>query len=213
MVAIPTKRILKANMTVRLGLRLPVLISILLQSTVLANDFEILSINLVGWEGCSNSQRAKISQGWEGAIKMAGALQGDVMFNEAAAVEYLGPPVHTEVYQDQYREIFRQASTFGQGSKWTPTPLKWKVYVRCDDWRNTCGSTAGTEAYTKNVVGEIRNAREPKSDAEHIASTPVINFCDGYFQAPSFQERVASRKNEANYIKYNLDWYRDNRGT
>jgi hypothetical protein len=29
------------------------------------------------------------------AIKMAAALQGNIKFNEAAAVEYLGPPVYT----------------------------------------------------------------------------------------------------------------------
>jgi hypothetical protein len=148
------------------------------------------------------------------AVKMAAALQGNINFNEAAAVEYLGPPVYTGPHQDDIRNIFQNAATFSQGSKWTPTPFKWDAYVRCDDWRSKC-HRLGVDAYTGNYIGppDFDNGpKTPDSNQEHDQSTMVMNFCPSFFNLVSFGEIVSKWKDEQNYIKYDLDWYRANRG-
>lgn len=173
-------------------------------------DVEFLSINLKGWEGCTNDQSAKISAAWENAVKMAGALDGNIDWNEAAAVEYLGPPVYTDDYKDEIISIFKNAATFGQGSRWTPTPLKWDAYVRCDNWKGNC-NTSGVKAYTENHMTDP-NGKKPESDHERDTSTPVINFCPRWFKMGTLAEKIAENKNKENSQKYNLDYYVNNRG-
>jgi hypothetical protein len=180
-----------------------------LLSTVLA-EVEFLSINLKGWQNCDNAQMAKISSAWENAVKMAAALRGNINFNEAAAVEYLGPPAYTSDYADEIRQVFENAATFGQGSKWTPTPLKWDAYVRCDDWRRRCGRP-GVRAYTTNHMTDP-NGKKPASDHERDTSTPVMNLCPSFFKMDTFTEKIAQNKNKEISQKYNLEYYFVNRG-
>lgn len=173
-------------------------------------DVEVLSINLKGWENCDNEKRAKISSAWENGVKLAAALDGNINFNEAAAVEYLGPPVFTEKYQDSIRNVFKNAATFGQGSSWTPTPLKWDAYVRCDDWKKRC-HIQGTKAYTSNHMTDP-SGETPRTHLEREHSTPVINFCDAFFRMDSLADKIEAMKNRPIAQKYNLDWYVFNRG-
>lgn len=55
------------------------------------------SLRLVGEEGCDNYQMNKIFSGWYDAYKLMGeAGDGDVDWNEAAALEYLGAPAQNK---------------------------------------------------------------------------------------------------------------------
>jgi hypothetical protein len=92
----------------------------------------VSSINLAGWEGCSSAQQKAISYGWEDAFSLANYLKSP-NFNEAAALEFLGPPGYNKQYQQGISDTFTRLSTFGQGSRGVPSFFKWTVYVRCDD--------------------------------------------------------------------------------
>ncbi|KAH8707178.1 hypothetical protein GQ44DRAFT_777468 [Phaeosphaeriaceae sp. PMI808] len=173
--------------------------------TLVSAEVELLSINLKGWEECNRDQIAKISAAWENAVKMADALEGNINFNEGAAIEYLGPPAYTEAYEDTIRQVFKHTAGFGQGSVWVPSPFKWVAYVRCDDWRKRCGKL-GVKAYTENHMGDP-NSKEPGrgNHHEHDTSTPVINFCPGFFRMNTFAEKVQQNENAEIAQKYNVD--------
>jgi hypothetical protein len=173
-------------------------------------DVEFLSINLKGWQGCNNAQSAKISAAWENAVRMAAAVKDNVDLNEAASVEYFGPPVFSEDYKDEIRGVFSNAATFSQGSKWTPTPFKWDAYVRCDNWKGNC-NTRGVAAYNVNKIG-TPEGKDAKSDDERERSTPVMNFCPMWFRLPSLTEKIALNRDENIRFKYDLESYASNRG-
>jgi hypothetical protein len=125
------------------------------------------------------------------------------------AVEYLGPPPYTAEYADEIRAIFANAATFGQGSRWTPTPLKWVAYVRCDDWDGRCRKSPNKKAYTVNRMGD-KDADVPNEDDHHRrdTSTPTITFCPTFFRLQSLAEQIRKHKNEKDItVKYNLEYY------
>jgi hypothetical protein len=173
-------------------------------------DVEHLSINLKGWQGCNNAQSAKISAAWENAVKMAAAVKDNVDLNEAVSVEYFGPPAFSADSVDEIRGVFSNAAIFSQGSKWTPTPLKWDAYVRCNNWKGDC-NIRGVAAYNVNKKW-TPEGKDAKSDDERERSTPVMNFCPMWFRLPSLTEKIAWNQNEKIRLKYNLENYTSNRG-
>lgn len=48
---------------------------------------------------------------------MVAAVNYNVDVNEAASVEYVGPPAFSADYVDEIRGVFSNAATFSQGSK------------------------------------------------------------------------------------------------
>ena len=50
------------------------------------------ALRLVGEEGCDNWQMNKIYSGWYDAYKLMDFESGNINWNEAAALEFLGPP-------------------------------------------------------------------------------------------------------------------------
>lgn len=173
------------------------------------------SINLAGWEDCSSTQQRAISHGWEDAVSLANALRSP-NFNEAAALEFLGPPGFNKQYQQSISDIFTRVSTFGQGSRGVPSFFKWTVYVRCDDWRGACLKlrNAGAAAYTENwsTVPNDPDGKRVTKAADRKTSVTVINYCSRYFNYPRLNDKINEKLDQQANIKLNLDWYRANTG-
>lgn len=70
-----------------------------------------LATKLVRWDGCDDTQKRQIYSGWQQSWKIMNQLYYeayyDFNFNEAAAVEYLGPPALNEPQQDAIKGELR----------------------------------------------------------------------------------------------------------
>jgi hypothetical protein len=181
----------------------------------IAQDIQIQGVNLKGFTGCSSQQKKRIIQGWEVAKDFAEDL-GDIDnldFNEAAALEFLGPPGLIGGYKDNVIGILKQVKSFGQGSGAVPTPFKRAVYIRCDDWQHGClRNGPNAMAYTENRIQNQPDGRKPANDGEKKTATPVINFCPNFFNQDSWTDKVNENKNAGNSIKLNLEWWKGNTG-
>ena len=119
---------------------------------VFAAPVIVASVNIGGWQGCSTAQQNAIYDAYEDAMKMAELVKGDIDWHEAAAIDFLGPERLNKAGQDNIKseqlelsivyslanellEVLNNAATFGQGWKITPTPFKFRINVRCDDWQ------------------------------------------------------------------------------
>ncbi|KAI9763098.1 MAG: hypothetical protein M1840_000910 [Geoglossum simile] len=154
-----------------------------------------LRTRLVGFEGCDQTQTDSIRAAWRDSWQVMDVIREiNINWDEAAAVEFLGPPGFNQGRQAAIQDILRNLGTItGRGIP--VPPLDWKVHVRCDDWKLWCPSTADkTEAYTTNEDGN-----------NNIAT---INFCSKYFTKPTLSEAIANarRLNNPRYI-FNLGNY------
>jgi len=69
------------------------LITTLCATLALGND---LRGHLVGFEGCKNSQKSFIADAWRDARGVMDLIRNiTIDWNEAAALEFLGPPAYT----------------------------------------------------------------------------------------------------------------------
>lgn len=175
---------------------------------VVAQDVSIDSVNLRGFEGCNDIN--KIIDGWEDAVNMAKSIKDSININEAAYLEYLGPPNKLKAFDFNIKNMFSKASTFGQGSIGEPTLFKWDVYVRCDDYLKRCSPNTG--AYTTNKKKNEPNGPDAIGD-DLKTSTPVINFCPSYFQLTTLAKKIESYGNAKGDSKYDVRNYYYNTGT
>ncbi|KAI9761719.1 MAG: hypothetical protein M1840_001723 [Geoglossum simile] len=157
-----------------------------------------LRTQLVGFDGCNAQRVDAIRQAWRDSRPVMDVIRDiNINWNEAAALEYLGPPGYNRPNQAAIQDILRNLGTItGRG---VPTPFDWQVHVRCDDWLQDCNFATGkTEAYTTN------------EDGRNIAT---INFCDGFFNKPPLSEamRIGRRSRDPKY-KFNLEKYDETTG-
>ena len=118
----------------------------------------------------------------------------DINWNEAAALEFLGPPGFNAPNQAAIKQIINNLGTMN--GNWVETPLDWAINVRCDDWDRGCRST--TAAYTVNSG--------PRGMA-------TINFCPGFFSQPKLFDQVTKGVNSRSYTyKYDMRNYDDTQG-
>jgi hypothetical protein len=115
-------------------------------------------------------------------------------WNEAAAVEFLGPPGYNVEYRAAIQDILNNLGTM-TGHIFIDWPTDWSINVRCDDWLNYCGRLA---AYTVN--------RGPKAKA-------TINFCNNFFKEWDLDEQVSKGRNTGDfYWKYDMRSYERSKG-
>jgi hypothetical protein len=185
----------------------------LLISSIQAQNLSVNAVNLVGWEGCSVGMKKKIAASWEDAVNIGQSfVDTKINWNEAAALEYLAPPGFNEGVRTQIEDVLENVATFGQGSWfWHPTPLKWKIFVRCDDWKSRCRSQPAV-AYTDNFIGSPTGSKPRGNDARSKADVTVMNFCPTFDLLPSLSEVIAENKKFTKETQLNLDNYRGNRG-
>jgi hypothetical protein len=170
----------------------------------------VQSVNLRGFEGCDDYMRVAIKNGWEDAISMAHNVKDDINFNNAAELQFLGPPGYNLNRRENIQAVFEKASGFGQGSWRVPAASRIDVYVRCDDRLDKCKS--GAPAYTENKMKNQPDGPKPKTVQEHREASPVITYCPSYFDMKRLDELISSNQKEDLAHRVNLDHYQQNTG-
>lgn len=165
-----------------------------------------LATRLIGFDGCTIDKGfnpAVIYSGWQQSWKIMNQVyslaKAGLNFNEAGAVEFLGPPAGNKDQQSAFQQSFLNLATIQPG--YITTPLDWRIAVCCDDpqFDCTCGFNPGTIAYTVQ--------KDPKYQ---VAS---INFCPVYFRQPTLDQVVAEYSTDPSLeIFANLINYQGNQG-
>ncbi|EAW20625.1 uncharacterized protein NFIA_030580 [Aspergillus fischeri NRRL 181] len=147
-------------------------------------NLTILGTALTGEDGCTTLQKKQIRSGWVESWKIMNYIykvaKAGIDFNEAAAVEYLGPPSMNQDQWSNYKAIYLNLATIQPGWKildpfdW----FAWKIAVRCDDpgLQCSCGRDVNTIAYTV------------QKDPKHQVA--AINFCPQYFSLQTLKDAM-----------------------
>ena len=81
--------------------------------------FTDLETRLVGFDGCTTAKKVAITCGWPHPWKSMNDIytvaKNGIDFNEAAAVEFLGPPAFNQDEQSDFNAVFMQLSTIQPG--------------------------------------------------------------------------------------------------
>ncbi|KAL7802066.1 glycoside hydrolase family 18 protein [Trichoderma aethiopicum] len=159
-------------------------------------NLTILATALKGWDGCKRKygfDPRQITSGWQQSWRIMNNINREakagINWNEASAIEYLGPPAMNHDSQAGITKMYKNLATIQPG--WlVPSFLSWGIAVRCDDPGGLCpcGSGSDTIAYTNN--------KDPKYG---IAS---INFCPRYFTLP----RLGTVMRQANTNHHPAIW-------
>ncbi|TFA97437.1 hypothetical protein CCMA1212_010831 [Trichoderma ghanense] len=138
-------------------------------------NLTILATALKGWDRCEPKygfNPSQITSGWQQSWKIMNNIYREanagINWNEAGAVEYLGPPAMNQEWQAGMTKLYKKLGTIQPG--WlVPPALSWRIAVRCDDWAGLCpcGIGSPTIAYTINKDPDYGGAS--------------INFCPRYF--------------------------------
>jgi hypothetical protein len=156
---------------------------------------EDLYTRLVGYNGCPMDQRKDIEVTWQQSWDVMDVIRElRIDWNEAAALEYLGPPGFNVQYQATIQQILNNLGTMN--GHWAESPLDWTINVRCDDWLDECGTH--NVAYTTDTG--------PRGIA-------TINFCDRFFKSPDLFQQVSRGQKSGDYWwKYNMISYSNSKG-
>ncbi|KAJ5992306.1 hypothetical protein N7451_008030 [Penicillium sp. IBT 35674x] len=142
-------------------------------------NLTILGTALIGNDKCTALQKQQIRSGWVQSWKIMNYIykvaKAGIDFNEAAAVEYLGPPSMNQDQWSKYKAIYLNLATIQPG--WIDL-FAWKIAVRCDDphLQCSCGRGPSTIAYT------VQN--DPKY------GVAAINFCPQYFSLQTLNDAM-----------------------
>ncbi|KAI9761710.1 MAG: hypothetical protein M1840_001714 [Geoglossum simile] len=149
---------------------------------------------LIGFDDCDPTQVATIRAGWEDSWQVMDTIREiNINWDEAAAVDFLGPPGYNREQRAAIQDILRNLGTItGRGIPFPP--LDWQIRARCDDLKNWCPTAADkTEAYTTNR-GENGIA--------------TINFCPRFFTKPTLSAAMNNARRMRNPRQiFNLDSY------
>lgn len=153
-------------------------------------DLVAAATKLVRHDGCDNWEKDYIYRGWVQSWKLMNKIIEeieDMNFNEASAVEFLGPPAMNKDSQERLKGLYKRWATIRPGL--FETPFDWRLHVRCDDPRKKCGdpcnkdlSKRGPYAYTTNNDTDSKLAR--------------INFCPRYFTAMDLGDAIKEGKRD-----------------
>ncbi|THC89832.1 hypothetical protein EYZ11_010716 [Aspergillus tanneri] len=167
-------------------------------------NFTDLATRLFGFDGCTDAQEKAITSGWQQSWKIMNHMyqvaKKGIDFNEAAAVEFLGPPAYNQQEQSDFIAAFKQLSTIQPGwGGW----FAWKLAVRCDDFKYMCPCNieTGVIAYTVQ--------KDPKHQE------PSISFCPKYFNLPTLDSKIKEWANKETNIPSDyadMDNYYPNQG-
>jgi hypothetical protein len=157
---------------------------------------EDLYPRLVGFDGCSHHDKEKaIKAAWQQSWDVMDVIRDlDIDWNEAAALEFLGPPGFNKPFQEAIQQIVNSLGMMN--GTWVEFPPDCAINVRCDDWAHRCG--AMPIAYT---------------DSKGPTGLATINFCNFFFYQPDLSDQVSRGENERNYRwKYDMENYERTRG-
>ncbi|GIC84384.1 uncharacterized protein Aud_000200 [Aspergillus udagawae] len=147
-------------------------------------NLTILGTALISKDGCTPLQKQQIKSGWVESWEIMNYMykvaKAGINFNEAAAVEYLGPPSMNQDQWSNYKAIYLNLATIQPGWRildpfdW----FAWKIAVRCNDPRLqcSCGRDVNTITYTV------------QKDPKHQVT--AINFCPQYFSLQTLKDTM-----------------------
>ena len=142
-------------------------------------NFTDLATRLIGFHGCTTSEKIAITSGWQQSWKIMNHVntvaQNGIDFNEAASVEFLGPPAFNQQEQSDFNAVFKQLSTIQPGwGGW----FAWQLGVRCDDFKKMCPCNINTGVIAYTVQDDPKYRR------------PSITFCPEYFNLPTLDSKI-----------------------
>lgn len=184
--------------TMHLSYLSPLLFAATVWSEIQSRDD--LYTRLVGYDGCDCcgiDKRQAIKTAWQQSWDVMDVIRElHIDWNEAAALEFLGPPGFNVQYQAAIQQIINNLGTMN--GHWVELPLDWSINVRCDDWDRGCSSSHPTVAYTVN--------NGPRGIA-------TINFCDDFFNEPDLFDQLLRGQQSPDYKwKYDMRNYEDSKG-
>jgi hypothetical protein len=142
-------------------------------------NLTILATALIGEDGCDDLQKKQIRSGWVESWKIMNYMykvaKAGIDFNEAAAVEYLGPPSMNQDQWSNYKAIYLNLATIQPG--WVDW-FAWKIAVRCDDPKLQCSCGRGPKTIAYTV----------QKDPKHKVA--AINFCPQYFSLQTLKDAM-----------------------
>lgn len=152
-------------------------------------NFTDLATRLIGFDGCTDDQEKAITSGWQQSWKIMNHIyqvaEKGIDFNEAAAVEFLGPPAYNQQQQSDFIAAFKQLSTIQPGwGGW----FAWKLAVRCDDFKYMCPCNIDTGVIAYTVQ------KDPKYQETSIS------FCPKYFTLPTLDSKIKEWANKKTNI-------------
>ncbi|KAJ7090102.1 hypothetical protein C8R44DRAFT_751085 [Mycena epipterygia] len=151
-------------------------------------------VRLTNWAGCvpaNGANRRQLAQAFKDASLIASKALINIDFNEAAAIEFFGPPAVNRPNQNIIRNNFKRAAAYK--SKWSDWITKSCVTVVCNDPDHACAS--------RNLVA-YHVQPEPRP-------YPLLNFCPLFFDYPSLAAAVSAAESTDTT---NLDNFYENQG-
>ncbi|KAN0075850.1 hypothetical protein V8E54_007120 [Elaphomyces granulatus] len=180
-------------------MRATMYVTVFICSTKHYTSRDDLYTRLVGYDGCNCcgiDKRQAIKTAWQQSWDVMDVIRElHIDWNEAAALEFLGPPGFNVQYQAVIQQIINNLGTMN--GHWVELPLDWSINVRCDDWDRGCSSSHPTVAYTVN--------NGPRGIA-------TINFCDDFFNEPDLFDQLLRGQQSPDYKwKYDMRNYEDSK--
>ena len=180
-------------------MHLPHLFPLLLLATTVCSEIqsrEDLYARLVGFDGCNyHDKEQAIKAAWQQSWDVMDVIRDlDIDWNEAAALEFLGPPGYNKPFQDAIQQIVNNLGMMN--GTWVELLPDWAINVRCDDWAHRC--SAMPIAYT---------------DSRGPTGLATINFCNFFFYQPDLSNQVSRGENEKDHRwKYDVENYEGTKG-
>ncbi|KAL8806443.1 MAG: hypothetical protein Q9182_001358 [Xanthomendoza sp. 2 TL-2023] len=171
---------------------------------------------LYGYDGChakSPNYKGNIDEAYYDQWLMTNThgVASDINWNEAAALEFLGPPGINGPRQSQIQAVLANIATVIYSYK---DPAEHYIHVRCDDPSRECSQPSGNDPCNPDPPAPTGAPRpEPAAYALNNGGDgyPMINFCDAFFGQRSLSNAIAYGTGLAALEKLRLSHY-DNRG-
>ncbi|RYP18792.1 hypothetical protein DL765_003727 [Monosporascus sp. GIB2] len=147
-------------------------------------DIGAAATRLVRYDGCDNWDTNEIYKGWVQSWKIMNQVLREVdniNWNEASAVEYLGPPGLIGPVQSRIKDLYKRWATIQPG--YVTTPFDWRLHVRCDDPRRRCKDPCDSNPANRGPYAYATNR-----DAD--SGLARINFCPRYFQTLNLKDAI-----------------------
>ncbi|OTA93939.1 hypothetical protein M434DRAFT_395173 [Hypoxylon sp. CO27-5] len=159
------------------------------EATTYDGDIGDAATRLVRYDGCDNHDVNEIYKGWVQSWKIMNQVLSEVdniNWNEASAVDYLGPPGVNGGIQDRIRDLYKRWATIQP--RYITTSFDWRLHVRCDDPKKKCGEICSKDPKLRGPWAYTTN----KDDESGLAR---INFCPRYFGALNLKNAIDFGKN------------------
>ncbi|PPJ50821.1 hypothetical protein CBER1_06501 [Cercospora berteroae] len=170
---------------------------------------------LYGFDGCAGDQKGWINEAYYDAWTMSSldGVKANIDWNEAAALEFLGPLGLYQPQQAQIQAVLANMATVIYSYK---NPFRHALHVRCNDPKKKCQNRPENDPCQPNPPNpgqkaeKLPNAYSANEDPDDGYS--MINFCEGFINLRSLTNGYAYGSGLSAPFKYRIDRY-NNRAT